>query len=506
MTLTEPEKFDARTRNDPYLWLSAVLPHYCTAPLADHHGDVWDWVWQIETGVRPPPMVVVLGRGGAKSTTAEMATVAVGARRTRSYGLYICGTADRADDHVQTISAMLESDRVAILYPELAEKKIGKHGNSRGWRRNRLWTASGFIVDAIGLDVASRGVKLEEHRPDWIVLDEIDGRHDTQATTRKKIETLTEGIIPAGSPDVATLAVQNLIHRDSVFAQLADGRADFLKRRTVIGPIPALRDFSIDADGTVHGTPTWEGQNLETCRAQVDDWGLRAFRREAQHEVTEAEGALWSRAQVGAMRAERPEAFKKGVVAVDPSGGDGPDNDECGIVAMERGYDDRGYCTADLSGRYAPEAWGRLAVQAAMDLGYFRITAERNFGGAMVEATISAAKDALAREGDPRASMVNMVVTTSSVGKRQRAEPVAALCGEPDNEASWSRSRLYFTGSYPKLEDELTGWVPDVTKQSPNRLDSYVFAATDLFPDVLGAGPPKRPTPVARRRRGSIMG
>lgn len=487
-------------------WLKLVFPGHITARFAEHHVPLWEWVWALEQGVRPDPLVEILGRGGAKSTSAEMAVVVTGARQQRRYWLYVCGTQDRADDHVQTIGNMLESDEVAVLFPELAEKRMGKHGNSKGWRRNRLWTASGFVVDAIGLDTASRGVKLDDQRPDGLILDEIDGRHDTQATTRKKIEALTEGIIPAGSPDVATLAVQNLIHRDSVFAQLADGRADFLRRRTVIGPIPALRDFSIDADGIVHGTPTWEGQNLETCRAQVDDWGLRAFRREAQHEVTEAEGALWSRAQVGAMRAERPEAFKKGVVAVDPSGGDGPDNDECGIVAMERGYDDRGYCTADLSGRYAPEAWGRLAVQAAMDLGYFRITAERNFGGAMVEATISAAKDALAREGDPRASMVNMVVTTSSVGKRQRAEPVAALCGEPDDEASWSRSRLYFTGSYPKLEDELTGWVPDVTKQSPNRLDSYVFAATDLFPDVLGAGPPKRPTPVARRRRGSIMG
>jgi hypothetical protein len=339
-----------------------------------------------------------------------------------------------------------------------------------------------------------------------LVLDEIDSRHDSPRTTQKKIETLTEGIIPAGSAAVATLAAQNLVHRDSVFAQLADGRADFLQRRTVIGPIPALRNFRVDAEGVVHGDPTWAGQDLATCRAQVDDWGLRAFRREAQHEVTEAEGALWSRAQVGAMRAPRPEVFKTGFVAVDPSGGDGPDNDECGIVAAERGYDDHSYCTADLSGRLAPDTWGRLAVEAAVRLGYFKITAERNFGGAMVEATVAAAKDALVREGLVDAAMVSVTVTTSSVGKRQRAEPVAALCGEPTDENSWGRSRIHLAGDYPQLEDELTGWIPDVSRQSPNRLDAFVFAMTALFPDVLGAGPPKRPTRAAVRRSGSVYG
>jgi len=37
---------------------------------------------------------------------------------------------------------------------------------SKGWRRNRLRTASGFTIVAIGLDTAARGVKLDEDRPD----------------------------------------------------------------------------------------------------------------------------------------------------------------------------------------------------------------------------------------------------------------------------------------------------------------------------------------------------
>jgi phage terminase large subunit-like protein len=204
--------------------------------------------------------------------------------------------------------------------------------------------------------------------------------------------------------------------------------------------------------------------------------------------------------------AQQPEQWKKGVIAVDPSGGDGPDNDECGIVGMCRGYDDLGYTVGDWSGRLAPEAWGRLAVIKAIDTGFMRVCAEKNFGDAMVASTVAAAKEALVREGIQEAGMVAYSPVHASLGKRQRAEPVASICGEPNNEASWLRGRLRFTVDLSKLEDELTGWVPDVTKTSPNRLDAFVWAATDLFPDLLGSGPPKRPTPTARRRRGSVYG
>jgi hypothetical protein len=521
---------DEEVGSDYVLWLAAVLPGYVTARFAPHHDRLWQWVWALEHGKRPDPFVLVLPRGGGKSSTAEMAVVASGCRQSRSYWLYVASTQAQADNHVQTIGSMLESipepnadgtvdyaSRVGLLYPQMGDRNVSKYGTSKGWRRNRLWTASGFIVDAIGLDTASRGVKLEDQRPDGIVLDDIDERHDTVTTTKKKIEAITEGILPAGSPDVATLVAQNLVHRDSVVAQLADGRAEFLRRRTVVGPIPALRDFSVDAEGQIHGTPTWEGQNLETCRAQADDWGLRAFRREAQHDVAEAEGALWSRPQVGAMRrngyvqgplTQTPDVWKKGVIMVDPSGGDGPDNDEVGVVGAVRGYDDLGYVIGDWSGRLAPEAWGRLAVMRAIETGVMAIGGEPNYGGAMVVSTVNNAIESLAQEGIHEARSVRVLDPSqfrATTGKRQRAEPVASMCGEPDDEASWRRGVIRLCGEFTQLEDELTGWVPDVTKTSPNRADAFWWTMHYLFPERMGNAVPRIGVTAARRRHGSLM-
>src|SRR5690554_6819177 len=157
-------------------WLASLFPNYVYAPFADRHRALWEWVWAIEAGVRPRPFVAVWPRGGAKSTSAELATVAVGARRRRRYTWYISETQDQADKHVETIAALLESPKVAHYYPEMAERKIGKYGNSRGWRRQRLRTASGFTIDALGLDRASRGAKVEEQRPDLMIFDDIDDK------------------------------------------------------------------------------------------------------------------------------------------------------------------------------------------------------------------------------------------------------------------------------------------------------------------------------------------
>jgi len=279
-------------------WLPTLFPD-TIRDLAPHHEAIWQWVWAIRPDARPAPLVAILARGGAKSTSAELAAVAVGARSIRNYGLYVCGTQEQADDHVANVAALLESPALADYYPSLTERAVGKFGNIKGWRRNRLRTASGFTLDALGLDTAARGIKVDDDRPGFIVIDDIDGENDTPLTTEKRIRALTKKVLPAGAQNLAVLAVQNLVHPDSVFAQLVDGRADFLADRQMIGPIPAIRDLTYEARNgrwvLTGGTPTWAGQNLARCQEMVNDFGLEAFLSECQHEVDVLAGGLFQR-------------------------------------------------------------------------------------------------------------------------------------------------------------------------------------------------------------------
>ena len=260
-----------------------------THGFSSRHADLWDWFWAIEHGQRPAPFIAVWPRGGAKSTSAELGAVSVGARGQRFYVLYICETQPQADEHVSNIASMLEAATVAQHYPALSERRVGKYGSSKGWRREQLRTASGFNVAGIGLDVARRGAKLDEYRPDLIIFDDIDGITDTPQATAKKVATLTKSLLPAGSVDCAVLGVQNLIHGNSIFAQLTDGRADFLADRTVSGPYQAVENLTWTIQDTMPiitgGTATWEGQSLAICQQQISTWGASSFLSESQQEV-----------------------------------------------------------------------------------------------------------------------------------------------------------------------------------------------------------------------------
>lgn len=302
---TLPEHVDERRteiEGDWRKWLLTLFPDSFTT-FAPHHSEFWDWIWDIEPGTKPQPFVAIWPRGGGKSTNAEAACVAVGARQKRSYILYISATQAQADDHVQNVAAWLESRPITTYYPEMANRRVGKYGTSRGWRRNRLRTASGVTVDAVGMDTASRGLKLEDERPDFIIVDDIDEEDDTRETTLKKIRRLTHAILPAGAPDAAEVFIQNLILPEGIFARLAgiaSEPADFLATRQVSGPHPALRGMQTETrDGVitiVDGEPTWDYMDVGACQDMMNAIGYQAFQSECQHQVEETGTIVFQRA------------------------------------------------------------------------------------------------------------------------------------------------------------------------------------------------------------------
>jgi hypothetical protein len=196
-------------------WLITLFANHFNRRFAAHHDHLWDWLWTIQLGQPPEPgaFIAIWPRGAGKSTNAEAACACFAARLTRRYGLYVSGTQAQADKHVQSVAAMLGADGVDIYYPDAARRKVNKYGHSLGWRRNRLHTESGFVLDALGLDVASRGLKAGDQRPDFLIIDDVDSKHDTASEVRRKIEVLTHTIIPAGSKDLAILGIQNLSTR-----------------------------------------------------------------------------------------------------------------------------------------------------------------------------------------------------------------------------------------------------------------------------------------------------
>jgi phage terminase large subunit-like protein len=199
--------------------------------------------------------------------------------------------------------------------------------------------------------------------------------------------------------------------------------------------------------------------------------GTRLGRQELDAEILDdVPGALWNHALIEAARVSEAPELQRIVVAIDPAATSGGDSDETGIVVVGKavaadGRGAAGYVLADLSGRYAPPEWAKVALAAWRTHGADRIVAEVNNGGEMVEATL--------RVVDPS---VPFTAVRAARGKAARAEPVAAL---------YEQGRVHHLGAFPQLEDQMCGFTSDFDRSkagySPDRVDALVWGLSELL-------------------------
>lgn len=466
--------------------LPLLFFNYLWHDFSQPHAELWNWAAEIEIDGKPRPFVALWPRGRGKSTHAEMLVADLGMRAKRRYCLYVCETQDQADKHVATIASMLESAAVESYYPKASVPRLGKNGSKR-WNRRLLTTDTPFTVEAIGLDKAVRGQKIDWARPDLIIFDDIDAKHDTENAVEKKQNTITTSIIPSGSENCAFLFAQNVIHDDSIAHRLSrepgqPGAADFLANRIISGPHPAVEgleyDFTYDDNGVLrwvitNGRSLWNGFTLEICENELNDEGPTAFALERQHEVdTDNPNALLTEDDFNRTRVTASPDFVRVGIGVDPPGG----ATECGIVAAGKakiGDDWHGFTLEDatMPKGVRAEDWALAVLKC-----YYRVRAdvvfvERNYGGDMATAVIRQAKwigdnDKVLIDG----RNVKIVEVTATRGKQVRAEPVATV---------YQQGRGHNVGQFPKLEKEWRTWVPG-DKESPNRLDAHVWVMTGL--------------------------
>jgi phage terminase large subunit-like protein len=188
----------------------------------------------------------------------------------------------------------------------------------------------------------------------------------------------------------------------------------------------------------------------------------RLGRQELDAEILDDNpGALWSRAQLEALRVAHAPALKRIVVGVDPAVTANEDSDLTGIVVAGLGEDDHGYVLADRSLVATPSGWSREVVNAYHDSKADRVVAEINNGGDLVELAI--------RTTDRNVSYKAVRATR---GKIVRAEPIAAL---------YEQGRIHHVGGFPELEDQMCGYDALSSDPSPDRMDALVWAFTELF-------------------------
>ena len=232
---------------------------------------------------------------------------------------------------------------------------------------------------------------------------------------------------------------------------------DLLKRHQTGDPAVVITRGST-RQNAAHLSPDW----LAEIEGQYA--GTRIGRQELEGELLEdVEGALWTIALIDGqrIRALPPDVTLRAVVVgVDPAATSTEGADETGIIAVGAGTDKRGYVLGDYSLRGAPLVWARKAIAGYEAHEANFIVVETNNGGEMVTQTIKTV--------DPT---VPVRAVHASRGKQTRAEPISALY-----EQGW----ISHLGSFPRLEEQMTTWVPGLS--SPDRMDALVWGFTALRP------------------------
>ena len=233
-------------------------------------------------------------------------------------------------------------------------------------------------------------------------------------------------------------------------------------------PIPLIKDLLKRKDTHTTTGSTFENKDnlAEASLSQLKEKyeGTRLGRQELYAEVLEdVEGSLWSRDMIESSMVrynEKLPSFKRIVIAVDPAVTANKRSDETGVVVCAEDFQGKYYILNDLSGKYSPDAWAKKVVEAYESYKADKVIAEVNNGGDLVERVVKTVD-----------RNVNYKSVRATRGKFVRAEPIAAL---------YEQKRVRHLNRFNLLEDQLCSYNPEITSQSPDRLDALVWGLTEL--------------------------
>lgn len=202
--------------------------------------------------------------------------------------------------------------------------------------------------------------------------------------------------------------------------------------------------------------------------------------------LDDVDGALWTIEMIDKARELiYPPSTPLRVIGVDPSVAENP-RDACGIVVCASTgdrdlYKRHAWVLEDATIHGSPEVWANKVVEMARRWGA-PVVAEVNQGGALVRNAINAI--------DPS---VKVLEVHSKYGKALRAEPIVL---------AYEQSRIHHVNYLPELESQMTSWIPEQTRSSPDRVDALVHAMTALLikpPAGFHGGKLTAKSPAARK-------
>lgn len=259
-------------------------------------------------------------------------------------------------------------------------------------------------------------------------------------------------------------------------------------------PLQFFRDRKKESTTVfVSGTSLDNADNLD--KTYVDKLQRLGDSRQARQErdgelLDDEKGSMFVQTTIDNQRIKHledvPRRFLHIVISIDPADSVSNRSDETGIVVEGISLDKHLYVLEDKTERALPDVWAENACMFyekwAKSADKIDFVAESNKGGENVRAVLLMFQRnqwLKKNRGDDKGfKPVDVTFFRSTVPKAERANPVSQL---------YAAGRVHHVGfGMGRLEQEMTGWIPGVTKKSPNGLDALCQGAHHLLGEELG--------------------
>jgi len=200
--------------------LEYFFPIYFHRYMQYETADFQKEIFEILENVAIKLAVICAFRGSAKSTiitTAYVLWSILGVQQRKF--IVICGQTE------QKSRQYLLNIKNELLHNDLLKKDLGPFTEET----NHLGNATAIIIKKLNMKImissveqSIRGMRHGEHRPDLIILDDIEDTNSvkTREGRDKTFNWLTSEVVPAGDKRTRIIVVGNLLHEDSVLKRL----------------------------------------------------------------------------------------------------------------------------------------------------------------------------------------------------------------------------------------------------------------------------------------------
>lgn len=297
---------EVATRNSPLLFAFIYLRHHLrdeagTLSLSPFHVDVADYARAWMAPVSEPGSereAWIAPRGCGKSTWLFLILpMWAAAHGHKKFAAAFAHSGPQAEQHLSTFRNELENNELLRAdFPELCKPKMRDRGMTVADAAKQTTRANGFTFVARGMDEGVLGMKVEQRRPDLIILDDIEPDEASYSAYQvgKRRGTLLDAVLPinvrahvllAGTTTIAGGIVHQLVQH---VLDEADEPEEWIgAERFRIRYYPAIMTTPAGEEASLW-PEKWPLEYLESIRH------TRSYAKNMDNKPVAAEGAYWS--------------------------------------------------------------------------------------------------------------------------------------------------------------------------------------------------------------------